>query len=119
MDEIELLKGVGDVWDDSAEIIESLHDLRKRILALCADAKGDDQLAEVYKLVYAQVDLVLASLRVTLDRIQSSVRATAPTGSTGLSEKTDGAGDGAERASALQETVASMHERLEVAAAEA
>jgi hypothetical protein len=120
MDELELLKGVGDIWDDSAEIIESLHDLRKRILALCADAKDKDELAEVYKLVYAQVDLVLTSLRVTLDRIQSNVHAPAATGLAALSEKGDGAGDGTGLGSALPETetVASMHERLEVAAAE-
>lgn len=104
MDEIELLKGVGEIWDDSAEIIESLHDLRKRIEALCVDAKGKDELAEIYKLVRAQVDLVLASLRVTLDRVQSSVQASASTGSTGLSGKGDGAGGGAGRDSPFNGT---------------
>jgi hypothetical protein len=29
MDEVELLKGVGEVWDDSAEIIESLPGIAK------------------------------------------------------------------------------------------
>lgn len=107
MDEIELLKGVGEVWDDSTEIIESLHDLRKRIEGLCVDAKGKDELAEIYKLVRAQVDLVLASLRVTLDRVQSSVQASASTGSAGLSGKGDGAGGGgAERDSLLNRTAA-------------
>jgi hypothetical protein len=119
MDEIELLKGVGEVWDDSAEIIESLHELRKRIETLCADAKGKDELAEIYKLVPAQVDLVLASLRVTLDRVQSSVHASTSTGSTGLSGKSDGAAGGAERNNPLNGTVADEHERREVAAQEA
>lgn len=95
MDEVELLKGVGEVWDDSAEIIESLHELRKRIEALCADAKAKDELAEIYKLVRAQVDLVLASLRLTLDRVQSSVHASASTESPGPPGKSDGAGVGA------------------------
>lgn len=81
MDEVELLKALGDVWDDSAEIVESMHALRKRIEALYA-AKGDDQLAAIYELVNAQVDLVLGSLRVTLDRIGSSVHASTPKGST-------------------------------------
>jgi hypothetical protein len=81
MDEVELLKALGDVWDDSAEIVESMHALRKRIEALYAD-KGDDELAAIYELVNAQVDLVLGSLRVTLDRIGSSVHAWAPKGST-------------------------------------
>ena len=116
MDEVELLKGVGEVWDDSAEIVGSLHELRKRIEALCADAKDKDELAEIYKLVRAQVDLVLASLRVTLDRVQSSVQASASTGSTALSRKADGAGNGAERDSPLNGTVANEHERLELAA---
>jgi hypothetical protein len=119
MDEVELLKGVGDLWDDSAEIIESLHELRKRIEALCADAKGKDELAEIYKVVRAQVDLVLASLRVTLDRFQTSVQASASTGSTGLAGKSDGAGDSSERDSPLNGNVANEHERGEVAAAEA
>lgn len=118
MDEVELLKGVGEIWDDSAEIVESLHELRKRIEALCADAKGKDELAEIYKLVHAQVDLVLASLRITLDRVQSSVHASASTGST-QSRKSDGPGDRAERESPPNGTVANDHEGAEVAAAEA
>jgi hypothetical protein len=118
MDEVELLKGVGEVWDDSAEIIESLHELRKRIEALCADAKGKDELAEIYKLVRAQVDLVLASLRVTLDRVQRSVHASASMGSTEPSEKSDGATGGAERDSPLNGSAANEHEHREVAAPE-
>lgn len=119
MDEVELLKGIGDVWDDSAEIIESLHELRKRIEALCAEAKGKDELAEIYKLIHAQVDLVLACLRVTLDRIQSSIHASASTRSTGLSGKSDGAGGDTERGVPLNGTVANEHERREAAAPEA
>jgi hypothetical protein len=75
MDEIELVKAVGDVWDDAGEIIESMHALRKRIEALYIKA-SDDALADIYKLANAQVDLVQTSLRVTLARIENSVRAT-------------------------------------------
>jgi hypothetical protein len=42
MDEVELLKALGDVWDDATEIIGSMHALRKKIVALHADAEGDD-----------------------------------------------------------------------------
>jgi hypothetical protein len=75
MDEIELVKAVGDVWDDTGEIIESMHALRKRIEALYTKA-ADEALADIYKLANAQVDLVQTSLRVTLARIENSVRAT-------------------------------------------
>jgi hypothetical protein len=75
MDEIELVKAVGDVWDDAGEIIESMHELRKRIEALYTKA-ADEALADIYKLANAQVDLVQTSLRVTLTRIENSVRAT-------------------------------------------
>lgn len=75
MDEIELVKAVGDVWDDAGEIIESMHELRKRIEALYIKA-SDEALADIYKLANAQVDLVQTSLRVTLTRIENSVRAT-------------------------------------------
>jgi hypothetical protein len=75
MDEIELVKAVGDVWDDTGEIIESMHALRKRIEALYTKA-ADEALADIYKLANAQVDLVQTSLRVTLTRIENSVRAT-------------------------------------------
>jgi hypothetical protein len=119
MDEVELLKSVGEVWDDAAEIVESMHELRKRIEALCAEAKGKDELAEIYKLVHSQVDLVLASLRITLDRVQSGVHASASTASTGLSRKGDGAGDGAEQDSPLDGTLANEHEQEEAAAPEA
>jgi hypothetical protein len=119
MDEVELLKSVGEVWDDAAEIVESMHELRKRIEALYADAKGKDELAEIYKLVHAQVDLVLASLRLTLDRVQSGVHASAPAGSTGPSRKSDGAGDGAGQDSQFHGTLADEHEEGEVAAPEA
>jgi hypothetical protein len=93
--------------------------LRKRIEALCADAKGKDELAEIYKLVRAQVDLVRASLRVTLDRVQSSVQASASTGSPALPGKSHGAGGGAKRESPLNGTVANEQEPREIVTSEA
>ena len=81
MDEVELVKAVGDVWDDAGEIIESMHALRKRIEALYADATGDDELADVYQLMQAQVDLVLTALQTTLARIERKVRASTSTSS--------------------------------------
>jgi len=93
MDEVELLKAVGDVWDDAGEIIESMHALRKRIEALYADATGDDELADVYKLMQAQVDLVLTALRTTLARIESRVRASTSTTAAVQPDESDDAPD--------------------------
>jgi hypothetical protein len=90
MDEVELVKAVGDVWDDAGEIIESMHALRKRIEALYADATGDEELADVYQLMQAQVDLVLTALRTTLARIEKKVRASTSTHSTVGSNENDG-----------------------------
>jgi hypothetical protein len=91
MDEVELLKALGDVWDDATEIIESMHALRKKIVALHADAEGDDELADIYKLVHNQVDAVMASLRLTQARVESSVHASISTSSTVQPEKSDDA----------------------------
>jgi hypothetical protein len=74
MDEVDLLKAVGEVCSDATAIIESMHALRKKIRTLHADAEGDDDLAEVHKLVHAQIEAVMEALRVTQARVEGSVR---------------------------------------------
>ena len=130
MDEVELLKALGDVWDDATEIIGSMHALRKKIVALYADAEGDDELAEIYKLLHGQVDAVMASLRLTQARVESSVRASTSTSSTAQPDKNDDAQTVqpeksedaqnsvvSEGASTLDQTIANQDELREVAAA--
>ena len=75
MDEVDLLKALGEVCSDATAIIESMHALRKKIRTLHADAEGDDDLAEVYKLVHAQIEAVMEALRVTQARVEGRVRA--------------------------------------------
>jgi hypothetical protein len=58
---------------------------------LHADAEGDDELADIYKLVHNQVDAVMASLRLTQARVESSVHASISTSSTVQPEKSDDA----------------------------
>jgi len=41
MDEVDLLKALGEVCSDATAIIESMHALRKKIRTLHADAEGD------------------------------------------------------------------------------
>jgi hypothetical protein len=89
MDEVELLRALGDVWDDATAIIESMHALRKKIVALHADAEGDAELAEIYKLVHNQVDAVMASLRLTQARVERSVRESISTSPTAQPESDD------------------------------
>jgi hypothetical protein len=78
MDEVELLRALGDVWSDATKIIESMHALRKKIEELLQDAQGDDELKEIYELVYSQIEAVMSSLRISQARIQSSVMAALP-----------------------------------------
>jgi hypothetical protein len=75
MDEVDLLKALGEIWSDATAIIESMYALRKKIRTLHADAEGDDDLAEVYKLVHAQIEAVMEALRVAQARVEGSVRA--------------------------------------------
>ena len=78
MDEVELLRALGDVWSDATKIIESMHALRRKIEELLEDAEGDDDLKEIYELVHNQIDAVMSSLRISQARIQSSVMAALP-----------------------------------------
>ena len=78
MDEVELLRALGDVWSDSTKIIESMHALRKKIEELLEDAQGNDELEEIYELVHSQIEAVMSSLRISQARIQSSVMAALP-----------------------------------------
>jgi hypothetical protein len=73
MNEVELLKALGDVWSDTTKIIESMHALRKKIEALLGDAQGDDDLAVIYGLVHSQIVAVMSSLRISQVRIEGSV----------------------------------------------
>jgi hypothetical protein len=73
MDEVELLKALGDVWSDSTKIIESMHALRKKIDELLGDAQGDDDLKVIYGMVHSQILAVMSSLRISQARIESSV----------------------------------------------
>jgi spore cortex formation protein SpoVR/YcgB (stage V sporulation) len=73
MEEVELLRALGDVWTDATEIIESMHALRKKIEQLLEAAQGDEELTEIYELVHAQIESVMASLRISQARIESSV----------------------------------------------
>ena len=78
MDEVELLRALGDVWSDATKIIESMHALRKKIKELLDDAQGDDELAEIYELVHNQIEAVMSSLRISQARIESSVMEALP-----------------------------------------
>ena len=73
MNEVELLKALGDVWSDSTKIIESMHALRRKIAGLLGDAQGDDDLAVIYGMVHSQIEAVMSSLRISQARIESSV----------------------------------------------
>jgi hypothetical protein len=75
MDEVELLKALGDVWSDTTKIIESMHALRKKIQELLGDAQGDDDLKVIYGMVHSQILAVMSSLRISQARIESSVMA--------------------------------------------
>jgi hypothetical protein len=73
MDEVELLKALGDVWSDTTKIIESMHALRRKIAGLLADSQGDDDLAVIYGMVHSQIEAVMSSLRISQARIESTV----------------------------------------------
>jgi hypothetical protein len=75
MDEVELLKALGDVWSDTTKIIESMHALRKKIQELLGDAQGEDDLKVIYGMVHSQILAVMSSLRISQARIESSVMA--------------------------------------------
>ena len=89
-----------------------------------------DELAEIYKLLHGQVDAVMASLRLTQARVESSVRASTSTSSTAQPDKNDDAQTVqpeksedaqnsvvSEGASTLDQTIANQDELREVAAA--
>lgn len=90
MDEVELLKALGDVWSDANKIIESMHALRKKINELLDDAQGEDELAEIYELVHSQIEAVMSSLRISQARIESSVMGALPTASLEAAEEDSG-----------------------------
>jgi hypothetical protein len=90
MDEVELLKALGDVWSDATKIIESMHALRKKIEELLEDAQGDDELAEIYELVHNQIKAVMSSLRISQARIESSVMGALPAASFTAAEEDGG-----------------------------
>jgi hypothetical protein len=102
MDEVELLKALGDVWSDATKIIESMHALRKKIEELLEDAQGDDELTEIYELVHNQIEAVMSSLRISQARIESSVMGALPAASfeaeedSGEEEHNGGEGSAAE-----------------------
>ncbi len=96
MDEVELLKALGDVWSDATKVIESMHALRKKIHGLLEDAQGDDELAEIYDLVHNQIEAVMASLRISQARIESSVMEALPAAAFEAAEEEDSEDDSEE-----------------------
>ena len=96
MDEVELLRALGDVWSDATKIIESMHALRKKIHGLLEDAQGDDELAEIYDLVHNQIEAVMSSLRISQARIESSVMDALPAAAFEAAEEEESEEDGEE-----------------------
>ena len=74
MDEVELVKSFGDVWDEAGDIIEAMQALGKRIETLHVGEPADESHADIHRLIAAQVDLVFSTLRVTLARVENGIR---------------------------------------------
>jgi hypothetical protein len=74
VDEVELVKSFGDVWDEAGDIIEAMQALGKRIETLHVGEPADESHTDIRRLIHAQVDLVFSTLRVTLARVENGIR---------------------------------------------